>query len=324
MKPCQVSVNDERATGKRILGTLTVLAAFSLMILLSDPMHAFAAVACVYLPPNQQERFLPASNLASLSYADIEPSTAITYHTYLPLLNKPAAPEPCQAIAGESYSVLSVIPPKTDPPAESHPDLNLAIRGYQPTTGYLGLIDLDGSSDSGAPQLPGLFSDNRTPAITSVYQVYDWDWTNHRRGLLISKPPVTLAGFATSQGEIIHVPDSGYNIGTANVVPLLGVAVGDGGYEVLVLYASTDRITLKYTREDDVVRGYTLHIEDICIEANLLALYEYWNAQGRSYLPALSAGQGIGRASGDQVRVAIRDSGSFMEPRSRKDWWRGR
>ena len=323
MKPCQVSVDDEWTAGKRILGTLAVLAALSLIVL-SDPIRALAAVACVYLPPTQQESFIPASCEAGLCYAGIEPSTAITYHTYLPLLGKPAAPEPCQAIAGESYSTLSVIPPKTDRPAELHPDLNLAIRGYQPTTGYLGLLDLDGSSDLSAPQLPGLFSDNRTPAITSVYQVYDWDWANHRRGALIGKPPVTLAGFATSQGEIIHVPDSGYNIGSADVVPLLGVAVGAGGYEVLVLYASTDRITLKYTREDNVVRGYTLHIDDICVEPSLLALYEHWNAQGRSSLPALSAGQGVGRARGDRVRVAIRDSGSFMEPRSRKDWWRGR
>jgi hypothetical protein len=323
MKQCQVSVDDEWTAGKRILGTLAVLAAFSL-IMLPDPIHALAAMACVYLPPTQQESFLPASSLAGLSYAGISSSAAITYHTYLPLLGKPAAPERCQAIAGESYSALSVISPRTDRPAESHPDLNLAIRGYAPTTGYLGLLDLDGSSDPSAPQLPGLFGDNRTPAITSVYQVYDWDWEHNIRGTLISKPPVTLAGFATSQGEIIHVPDSGYNIGTADVVPLLGVAVGAGGYEVLVLYASTDRITLKYTREDDVVRGYTLHIEDICVEPNLLALYEHWNELGRSSLPALSAGHGIGRARGDRVRVAIRDSGSFMEPRSRKDWWRGR
>jgi hypothetical protein len=323
MKPCQVSVDDEWRAAKRILGTLTVLAAFSLIIL-SDPIRAFAAVACVYLPPTQQEGFIPVSCEANLSYAGISSSAAITYHTYLPMLGKPAAPEPCRAIAGESYGALSVIPPKTDRPAESHPDLNLAIRGYEPTTGYLGLLDLDGGSDPSAPQLPGLFSDNRTPAITSVSQVYDWDWANHRRGALISKPPVTLAGLASSPGEIIRVPDSGYNIGNADIVPLLGVAVGAGGYEVLVLYASTDRITLKYTREDNVVRGYTLHIEDICVEPNLLALYEHWNAQGRSSLPALSAGQGIGRARGDRVRVAMRDSGSFMEPRSRKDWWRGR
>jgi len=70
---------------------------------------------------------------------------------------------------------------------------------------------------------------------------------------------------------MIHVPASGYDIG--------------GGYEVLVLYASTQRITLKYTLEDNVVEGYTLHIEHICVDPTLLALYERWNDAGRSQLP---------------------------------------
>jgi hypothetical protein len=93
---------------------------------------------------------------------------------------------------------------------------------------------------------------------------------------------------------------------------------------VLVLYANPQRITLKYTREDNVVHGYTLHLEGICVEPRLLALYTTWNNSGRAYLPALTAGQALGRAQGSEVRVAIRDSGTFLDPRSRKDWWRGR
>jgi hypothetical protein len=41
-------------------------------------------------------------------------------------------------------------------------------------------------------------------------------------------------------------------------------------------------------------------------------------------LPALFADQGIGRAITTELGVAIRDTGSFMDPRSREDWWRGR
>jgi hypothetical protein len=29
----------------------------------------------------------------------------------------------------------------------------------------------------------------------------------------------------------------------------------------------------------------------------------------------------LGRATGAEVGVAIRDKGSFMDPRSLKDWW---
>ena len=102
-----------------------------------------------------------------------------------------------------------------------------------------------------------------------------------------------------------------------------GYDIGDD-YQVLVLYASEERITLKYTREDNVVGGYTLHMENVCVEPSLLALYQSWNDQGRGYLPALRAGQAFGRARGDEIGVAIRDTGAFQDPRSRKDWWKGR
>ncbi len=219
--------------------------------------------------------------------------------------------EGCEPILWEAYQAIWVLPPPTNLPAAGHPDLNLALRGYEPTSAYLGLVDFGGSSDPTLPpQLPGLFADNRTGVFVSVHQVYDWDWTKNRRGPLLTQWEVTLAGLATTPGEILRVPSSGYDIGS--------------GYEVLVLYAARERITLKYTREDNVVHGYTLHLEGVCVEPRLLALYEAWNAAGRGHLPALRAGQALGRALGNEVRVAIRDSGSFLDPRSRKDWWRGR
>jgi len=68
--------------------------------------------------------------------------------------------------------------------------------------------------------------------------------------------------------------------------------------------------------------GYTLHVENICVEPSLLALYQAMNAAGRSSLPALRSGQAFGRARGE-IGVAIRDCGAFLDPRSRKDWWKG-
>jgi hypothetical protein len=158
-----------------------------------------------------------------------------------------------------------------------------------------------------------LFGDHRTPAFSAVYQVYDWDWTSNRRGALITDPPVTLARMVVEPAEILRVPSSGYDIGNFAA-----------DYEVMVLYASDSRITLKYTREDNVVAGYTIHVENVCVDPNLLSLYQTLNAAGRARLPALYAGQGLGRAITAEIGVAIRDAGSFMDPRSRTDWWQGR
>jgi hypothetical protein len=216
--------------------------------------------------------------------------------------------ESCVAIPGESYTTLEVSGPPTDPPAEEHPDLNLAMRGYELTDAYKGLVDYGGGTDPNAPQLSDLCA-GCEPPFPNVYQVYDWDWVNGERGDLITAWPVTLVGMVTTPGATIHVPDSGYDIGL--------------GYDVMVLYASSERITLKYTREDNVVQGYTVHIEEVCVEPSLLSLYEAWNAAGRGELPALRGGQALGRARGSEVRVAIRDWGAFMDPRSSKDWWQG-
>ena len=132
--------------------------------------------------------------------------------------------------------------------------------------------------------------------------------TNSRGGA-ITDFEVTLAGFQVEPGETIHVPGAGYDIGRGN--------------QVLVLYGDENRITLKYTGEDTVATGYAIHIEGVCVEPNLLALYQQMNGQGRRQLPALRAGQALGRARENEIRVAIRDTGRFMDPRVRKDWWRG-
>lgn len=218
--------------------------------------------------------------------------------------------EVCAPVPGVSYASLAPNPPPSDRPAEQHADLNLSLRGYAQTSAHLGLVTYGGGSDPGAPQLPWLFADRRTPAFAAVYRVYDWNWGCNCRGGPLAWPEVTLAALATQPGEIIALPDSGYSIGS--------------GFEALVLYASAERLTLKYTREDNVVRGYTLHLENLCVEPALLALYRTVNVAGRGTLPALRAGQPLGRARSASIGVAIRDNGSFLDPRSRKDWWQGR
>lgn len=234
---------------------------------------------------------------------------------FLPAVLKPQMFEP---IPGASYSTLCMscvsgwVPADRDP--DEHPDLNLALRGWAETSRYLGLVDYNGGRDTNAPQLYGLFADDRTPSIAHVYQVYDWNWATMQRGDLIWEWEVTLLGAVTTPGEIIYVPRSGYRVGVDS----------GGSYAVMVLYASGSSITLKFTREDNVVHGYTLHLDGLAVDPALVSLYQSCHASGRRSLPALRERQPFARAGGDELRVAIRDCGQFMDPRSRKDWWYGR
>ena len=225
-----------------------------------------------------------------------------------PTVTIPSA-EPCSVIPGQNYGTLQLMSGPTEPVAELQPDLNLGMRGYAPTSASKALANFEGGTDPSAPQLRGLFVDKRLPVITRAYQVYAWDWNARAKGPLVDDPEVTMLGFRTLTGEVITTPRTGVDIGD--------------GYAAMVLYATQTRITLKYTREDHVVNGYTLHIENVCVEPDLLALYQKLNSPKRHFLPALRGGQPLGRATGAEIVAAIRDKGSFMDPRSRKDWWSG-
>jgi hypothetical protein len=217
----------------------------------------------------------------------------------------PACPE-----TGTQYALIAVPPPPTDRPAARHADLNLSLRGASPITAYLGLVDYGGETDADPPQLRSVFSDHRMPRFSSTHRVYDWNWGCGADGCPsapISSPPVTLLGMATATGEKLMAPGR-----TAQISP---------GSVALVLYAEERRVTIKYTHDDNVRYGYTAHVENICVDPKLLALYRSANAAGRGSLPALRAGQPIGTAAGDEIQVAVRDTGAFLDPRSRKDWW---
>lgn len=235
-------------------------------------------------------------------------SPTVTVNVTPPPTPTPPPVNVCAEIPGASFGSISINGWPSDRPAEIHADLNLAMRGYARTSEPRVLVDYNGHTDANAPQISYLFANTRGADIASVYRVYDWNWGSNSRGGLITSWPVTLMGLASTPGEVLRVPDSGYDIGS--------------GYEVMVLYASESRITLKYTREDNVVHGYTVHIENVCVEPRLLSLYRGLNAAGRGNLPALHGGEPLGRATGYEVGVAVRDTGSFMDPRSRKDWWR--
>jgi len=193
----------------------------------------------------------------------------------------------------------------------AHGDLNLGLRGYQQVNRASRLIDYDGATDPNAPKLAHILADGHTPRVASTYQVRAWDWgcgAGGCRGGLLTNFDTTLVGIETNPNESLSIPHRGPQIYA-------------GGFVAAVLYAEANRITLAYGRSGSVADIYVVHMENICVDANLLAQYKQANASGRGRLPGLHNSDVIGTAKGTQILVAIRDKGTFMDPRSRKDWW---
>lgn len=267
--------------------------------------------------------------MASAFAQPAAPELAITL--YLPSVIKP--PESvCPVTSGNSYSSgFALQYDRDDPvrPAYDHADKNLGLRGYV-SNNDPGLIrdlrDYGSDDKTQPPQFATLFQPSRVPDLVGFYRVYDWKWAPSpdpgNRGDPAPNPEVTLMGLQTTPGEVLRVPTSGYDIG--------------GGREVLIIFADEDTVALRYTREDSSgSQGYTVHIDKICTDPNLLARYnkdddpdgpryKYVPPSQRPYgydLPNLPAGKAIGTAQGTEVVVAIVDSGTFQDPRSCNEWW---
>ncbi len=255
--------------------------------------------------------------------ADIVEPYTMTNQVAPPPSSEPEIVAVCPA---ESEAQFKLIPIEgnavRDHPDAVHGDLNLALRGYIPSGAPLEQVYYNGATDDLAPRLHGLFEPNRQAQITSVYRVNDWIWDSsqcggHPRGCpgppAETYWPVTLVGLATTPGEGIFIPERG-----PDIYP--------GGFKAMVLFAEAQRITLSYTRRDIVSAGYVIHIENICVDPNLIALYQAqmdaagWHATG--HLPALRNNQSFGVALDNEIKIAVRDAGTFMDPRSHKDWWK--
>jgi hypothetical protein len=253
-------------------------------------------------------------------------STAIltpTAYAYLPYVaSEPACPTDStnEYTSGTAYQYDQDDPVR---PAWNHADKNIELRGYSPNTDpglVRDLVDY-GCDDDRAPQFATLFSPQRVPALVGFYRVHHWEWApspepGERQGP-ITDYPVTALGLGTSRGEILRVPASGYSIG--------------GDMEVIVIYADEDTVALRYTREDSSgAPGYTLHLDNMCTDPNLLALYNdlddpdgpRYEYPSNSYpLPNLYAGQPLGVARGAETVIAIADTGAFQDPRSLNEFW---
>jgi hypothetical protein len=198
--------------------------------------------------------------------------------------------------------------------AAASPDLNMNVRGWYAVEEYPGFVQY--------PYPPGEPPDTQHPlrlsniagstvaSFFSTYQAYDWDWLGCNCAVPRSPSPypVTMLGLRTTPGQALRI--AGRNL-----------PVDPRGFTAMVLYADAGQIALKYTWEDRVDTGYLVHLVNLCVDPNLVALYRRLNAAGRHTLPAVYNLSIIGTALGDEVDVIVRDSGSFLDPRSRQDWW---
>ncbi|MCC6168248.1 MAG: hypothetical protein IT329_13560 [Caldilineaceae bacterium] len=280
------------------------------------PAAAVAALAASAAPAVSNE--FAASAMAQKAAPNLSPEAlAADVPPTLPPTETPA-PVPqtgdagCPATSANQYSAIPVGGPASDRPDSLHGDLNLALRGYVPFDAALSLVDINGPADGDAPQLAAVV-DGRAPVFTRAFRVRDWNWNcggDGCRGDELQTVEVSLLAIQTTPGETLRIPTR-------------GAEIYGGGFKALVVYADPQRLTLVYTREDTVANGYSVHLEGFCVDPNLLAAYQTGNAGGRGSLPGLHNGDPVGTARYSQVLVAVRDRGSFTDPRSRKDWWRG-
>ena len=123
--------------------------------------------------------------------------------------------------------------------------------------------------------------------------------------------PLLCLTFQLNSCEVGRIGQFAKQVDEFHVVQGAWRSAGDSG---ITLYIGTD----------DDFHGYVVHIEDVCVDPDLVDLYWDLHNKGRKELPALKGHQAFGKAINNEIKVAVRDTGSFLDPRSRNDWWRGR
>jgi hypothetical protein len=197
--------------------------------------------------------------------------------------------------------------------AATSPDLNMRVRGWYAVDEYLGFVRYgyppNAPPDTEHPlHLSTVASD--ASSFISTYQVNDWDWVSCN--CAVPRPsspyPVTMLGLRTTPGQPLYIPSRNTPVDTK-------------GFTAMVLYADAGQLALKYTSEDRVDTGYLVHLVNLCVDPNLVNLYRRLDGAGRGWLPVVYNSSVVGTALGSEVDVIVRDSGSFLDPRSWQDWW---
>jgi hypothetical protein len=208
---------------------------------------------------------------------------------------------------------------------DENADFRMSILGYSPNpNAVLGLVTYNGTPDSDAPRLHTIFTPARVPAFVQVSTINQWNWNESapppygtRGSLNTDWDKSTVLTMRTTNGESLNVP--------ARNAPI------NSDYKAMVLYASENELTVAYFPYDHVLivsslTGYAVHMQNFCVDPNLVALYRAQLSNGKRStmrLPVVRSFQRVGWARGNAVTVAIRDGARYMDPRSAGDWWAG-
>ena len=285
--------------------SLVLLIVLFLHLARRAPAEARAQRDSAPLPAAAQALQLPTSSNGA--------TTVILHRQYLPVGGAlPSLAPTCPTISAAQFPVmaprLSYI---TD--AEGSPDLNLSLRGWYHVAEPLHFVTYAGPEPPDR-QHPLLLS-NIVPGSTeasfvATYQVNEWDWLGCNCPVPRSRTPypVTMLGLVSSPGQPVYI--------AARDLP-----VSPAGMTAMVIYADANQLALTYTSEDRVDTGYMVHLVNICVDPNLVALYRRLDSEGRHQLPAAYNNTVVGTALDSEVDVVVRDTGSFLDPRSGLDWW---
>ena len=206
------------------------------------------------------------------------------------------------ALSTNSYSLIPLEGERDPRPAAEHGDLNLHLRDIQPIDVALELVDIPNAGiDSNAPQLSPIFD----PKFKAAYTVHNWDWGCNCKTDLLREDQLVLVGIETTPGEPVFIPRKEQEL-------------YQGMFYAVVLYASEDSLTFAYSRDGTVAHAYAVHYQGLRTDPNLLDIYR---SSRSNQLPGLTLDTPVGTAT-DELIVAIRDKGTFMDARSQRDWWK--
>ncbi len=253
-------------------------------------------------PPEPAEVVAPAPEVASAPASEVSTASAAAPPSDSKTAAEREASVQSPATSNNSYKLIPIEGGRESRPPDEHADLNLKLRDPQPAPFKASLVDIhNAGSDPNAPQLSAVLKGK----IVATYAIHDWDWGSNSKGRLIDDGSAVLAGIKTTPGEPVFIPFKGQDI-------------FQGKYYATLLYASEDSLTFVYTRRGNVVEGYTVHYLGLQVDPNLLKLFR--ESKGNE-LPGLTHDVPVGVAT-DELIVAIRDRGTFMDARSRLDWWK--
>jgi hypothetical protein len=239
------------------------------------------------------------------------------FFVYLPFVAKP---ETCPNVSINSYTLVTVQGGyyKGNRLSDENADFRLSVLGYEPVTEPLVRVDYNGAADPNAPNFYNIFKPQRDIAFSATYRRRDWNWNENAPppygtpGGINNDWPVSVLDLTATQGESVFIPRRDVPITTA------------GPYIAMVLFADEDELTVHYGDRDVVDSGYVVYLTNFCVDPSLVSLYRAQLSAGKratGQLPMLRADQLVGTAKQNFVTIAVRDSGPFLDPRSRKDWW---